>query len=268
MRLKRCVRKLDKIEAGLVSLAVVSIVIHLLYGVYQDPLYDAVEIIVYLIPPIVAVMSCGYLLKRFWKSTTAPLFFGLFLGLFMWLTAEILWEIYRCLLAIEVPYPSPADLVWIIGYIPFGYVVISLYNMSKVALKTKLKVVSFALASLMAIIVAVFLLEPVLIYSSDDLTTTFFDLAYPLFDVFLAFFSISILFALLVVKRSLNWLPVPIFCVINVVADLLFSYLTSQEMYFNGHPVDTLWMLAYWVIAYGCYKAEAFGFLARLQHPK
>jgi len=264
----RCVIKLDKIEAGLVSLAVVSVVTHLLIGPYQDPLYDAVEIILYLTPPIVAVISSGYLLKRFWKSSIPPLFLGLFLGLFLWLTAEITWEIYRCFLAIEIPYPSVADVVWIIGYIPFGYVMVSLYNMSKIALKTKTKVVSLAFASLMAIIVAFFLIEPLLIYPSDDLATTFFDLAYPLFDVFFAFFSISILFSLLVVKRGLKWFPVPLFFAINVLADLLFSYLTSQEMYFNGHPVDVLWMLAYWVIAYGCYKAETFDFLARLQYPK
>jgi len=259
---------LNKIEVGLISLAVVSIGFHLLYGAYPDPSLDALEIIVYLTPPTAAVISCGHLVKTFRKSTTEPLFLWLFMGLFLWLTAEITWEIYRCFLAIEIPYPSVADIIWIIGYIPLGYVMINLYNKSKIALKTRMKVVSFAFASLMALTVAFVLLEPVLIYLSEDLATTFFDLAYPLFDVFLAFFSISIMFALLMAKQALGWLPVPLFCVINVVADLLFSYLTSQEMYYNGHPVDTLWMLAYWVIAYGCYKPGAFSFLTKLQPPK
>lgn len=262
-------RGLKKIEVGLLSLAVVSFVIYLLYGTSQDTSHKAGITIIYLIPPIIAVISCGYLLKRFWKSTSKPLFLALFLGLFLWLMGEITWEIYRWFLGIEIPYPSVADLIWISGYIPFGYFIISLYNRSKIALKTEMKIVSFAFASLMTIIIAFLLLEPVLIYLSNDLVTTFFDLAYPLFDVFLTFFSISILFALLMVKRGLNWLPITLAFVINVVADLLFSYLTYQEIYFNGHPIDVLWMLAYWIMAYVCYyEAGAFGFLASMQPPE
>ena len=43
-------------------------------------------------------------------------FFAFTVGAFLWLCAEASWAYYREGLGVEVPYPSFADLFWLLGY--------------------------------------------------------------------------------------------------------------------------------------------------------
>lgn len=244
---------MKKIEILILCLTVASVALYLFIGPYQEYPFDVFAAIIYLIPPIVAVLSIGYLLRRPLADDWRPLIFALFIGLLLWLAGEICWNIYRFLLGIEIPYPSVADLLWITGYIPFGYFLVHLYRKSKDILGIKERVVSTVIAVIMAFIVGVVLFGPVLAAFSGDLVTTLFDFAYPISDVFLTFYSVAILLALLKVRRGFGWIIWVIPIILFVVADLLFSYLTSQGMYYNGHPLDTLYIIAYFMFAFfGC----------------
>ena len=55
--------------------------------------------------------SLNYLSNRH-----ADAFFAFTVGAFLWLCAEASWAYYREGLGVEVPYPSIADLFWLIGY--------------------------------------------------------------------------------------------------------------------------------------------------------
>ena len=52
--------------------------------------------------------------------TNRLLWGGLLAGWALWVIAEILWVVYGNLYQ-EIPYPSPADFFWLIGYVPMGY---------------------------------------------------------------------------------------------------------------------------------------------------
>jgi hypothetical protein len=40
------------------------------------------------------------------------------LGMFLWTLGETIWAYYELILEEETPYPSAADVAWVIGYIP------------------------------------------------------------------------------------------------------------------------------------------------------
>lgn len=52
----------------------------------------------------------------------------LFIGILLWLLAEVTWAYYELGLAIERPFPSIADVFWLAGYGPLGY---HLFSMSR-----------------------------------------------------------------------------------------------------------------------------------------
>ena len=49
-------------------------------------------------------------------------------GLVLFLTAEIIWSYYEIALAVENPFPSIADALWLIGYGPLLYFVFKMYR--------------------------------------------------------------------------------------------------------------------------------------------
>ena len=66
--------------------------------------------------------------------TNRLLWGGLLAGWALWTIAEILWVVYGFIYQ-DIPYPSPADAFWLVGYIPMGY---GLYYRSReLPIKTK-----------------------------------------------------------------------------------------------------------------------------------
>nr|WP_294808412.1 hypothetical protein [uncultured Nitrososphaera sp.] len=49
-------------------------------------------------------------------------------GLALWFAAELLWTYYELGTGIEVPYPSPADALWMAGYGPMAYHLLKTYR--------------------------------------------------------------------------------------------------------------------------------------------
>jgi hypothetical protein len=46
---------------------------------------------------------------------------SLFIALSLWFSAEIVYTYYQSILRIDIPYPSYADSLWLLGYIFMGY---------------------------------------------------------------------------------------------------------------------------------------------------
>ncbi len=57
---------------------------------------------------------------------------ALAIGLSLWISADIVWAFYELVLEIAPPVPSPADLLWFVGY---GFLAYNLFSMYKELLK-------------------------------------------------------------------------------------------------------------------------------------
>lgn len=76
----------------------------------------------------VFVLSSGicsilaFLVIRKWgfKGKFGIVHLGLFLGILLWFLGDTAWAIYETVLQIEIPYPSFADVFYLVGYIPIA----------------------------------------------------------------------------------------------------------------------------------------------------
>jgi hypothetical protein len=85
-----------------------------------------------IIEPLAAAIAAGFSVLVIYKQKTDGLmgkaytFLGV--GLVLFLIAEIIWSYYEIGLEIENPFPSIADVLWLMGYGPLFYFVFKMYR--------------------------------------------------------------------------------------------------------------------------------------------
>jgi hypothetical protein len=194
-----------------------------------------------------AVASSVLPLKKYWHKIGerfSIIWFFFTAGLAFWFLGEAGWAVYTFVLNVEVPYPSIADVFWLIGYIPL-FIGFYLYvRIFATALTRKALIVSLAVTIILAFSVSVAVIIP-LMGTEPDLITMVVDVAYPLSD--LSLFCVSILGLLIFFGGNLgkSWAFINGAIILNTFADVLFSYVTKQGTYYAGHPVDLLFIYAY-----------------------
>lgn len=135
-------------------------------------------------------------------------------------------------------------MFWLIGYIPFLAALYLYVKLFGSALTRKTLAISLAATIILTLLVSLTLIAPI-VGAEEDLTTSIVDFAYPLLD--LALFSVSLLGLLIFWKGKLgkSWLLINAGILSNVAGDMLFSYTTAQETYYNGHLLDLLFLYGY-----------------------
>jgi hypothetical protein len=194
----------------------------------------------------------GVAQRRVW------LFFGV--GMVMWTMAEVLWTYYRNFLNQAVPFPSSADLLWVLGYIP---VLVSLwlqYRTLGVGVSRRLKLTVLAIYSVMVAITVVVLLWPILAEPGQVPTIEILISAYSLIsDLIMAFIATLSLLVLWKGIVGQPWQYIVISILLVVAADLAFSYAAWNNLYATGSNlisgvVDVVYLSAYIVAAAGAYR--------------
>ena len=181
-------------------------------------------------------------------------------GLIAWATGNLIWAYYNLVLRIGVPYPSPADFIFILS---FPLWAIGLFYISKATGATfstkemKGKVLVF----LIPIVIIMFSYYFLYIIARGGVIDTtggglklFLDIAFPVWDVIL------LTLASLVLGLSFRYLggyfrlPVLILLIgffVNYIVDFSFSYTTTLGTFYVGNWVDLLFATAVCIISLG-----------------
>lgn len=230
---------------------------------YEGPYYE------YLLKPFLVGMTVlpllggifGLLNAQRWGGMTSVLgraLYGLSCGLIAWAGGMVIWNYYLFFTTIEVPYPSLADAVFILSWPLWTY---GIYQLSKAT------GVKFALrewsgkAMLLVIPFTVGLISYYLVFNvareatmdwSGGILKLFFDVFYPLGDIVIA--TITVLIFVLsrrflggIYKKAVLVLLAGF--MLNYISDIMFSYTTTRETYFNGHMVDFLFTTTMFVLS-------------------
>jgi len=206
-----------------------------------------------------AVASSFFALRKYSKPVTRILYDELsfawlcfFMGMFFWFLGELIWAIYVLVLAIEVPYPSMADVSYLVGYIPM-FLALLLYLKTFRGAVTRKALASTGLTVLAVVLASSYLLLMPIFFSEGDSVTLALDVAYPVMD--LALFALSFLGFLVFFEGKLGeaWLLISLGLILTAVADLLFSYTTLQGIYFEGHPSELPYLWGYLALLLGFY---------------
>jgi hypothetical protein len=205
------------------------------------------------------------------KSRLGQATFFLAAGLTTWGLGQCYWSYATIRQLTEVPYPSWADVGYIISWPLWtaGIILLALAAGARFTIRkhAPLKLYTWVL-TLAAIIIAgsYYLLIVVarhgLALEGEGPMRLFFDLAYPIGDVVIltiAALTVTVLFRYLGGRyRATIGLIIGGYA-LNYLTDFTFSYVTTAETYYNGHFVDLMFPTVMAILSIG---------LATLEPPK
>ncbi len=182
------------------------------------------------------------------------------LGLITWGIGQMFWSYFTISQISEVPYPSLADVGYVVSWPLWA---IGMINLSKsTGVKFGLRQIRGKIALFIIPIIALassyWLLFRVardgMIDTGGGTWKLFFDLAYPMGDV------VILTLALLVFGLSFNYLGgkfkwsirfIIAGFILNYFTDFTFSYTTTKGTYYNGHWVDLMFPTVMFLLALG-----------------
>lgn len=246
-------RKFPSIVNAKVLALTAAIVFTVLYWVAQtwgSELVVSTDVLFIIVSGVCAFVA--YLPARKWKEQggLGVVHLGLFLAVLLWFLGESVWGIYEVLLAVEVPYPSVADIFYLAGYIP-ALLGITFFL---VRVKAAIKGIAFQAAILSGLVIIgssiVFLINPI-IASSSSILAKIFDVGYPSLDTVLLTLAVTMLIAFAGGNIGQSWFWISFGMILTTMADLAFSFGTLSGWYYSGHPIELLWLWGYIGLALG-----------------
>ncbi len=222
---------------------------------------------------VIAGLVGSIIALRVWlsNSETASLnrFWGLMaLGLVLWTIAEGIW-LALGVGSSEVPFPSIADVFWVVGYIPMLAALIMRDRQFLVQPTELQRRISLLLTVFFIALIGFYAVWPsVTAFDSAEVLASLLNLAYPLGDLFILILISRIVFSLGTGRFSLTWQLLGAGFLLFAITDLMFSYADSIGIYYpGGHAnlfslaLDVLYFNSYLLIAVGVF---AFGLMLEM----
>lgn len=151
------------------------------------------------------------------------------MGLSLWFAAEVVQTYYEIGSEEEVPFPSIADALWLLGYVPFGYHLFVTYRFFvKSARPHTLFVVLATTAAIFGSLVPITILSSSLL--ADDIPALFVNVAYPTLDA--ALIVPAIMMFSILRKGKLGFIPWVLLAasiLIIAAADSIFGYISATS---------------------------------------
>ena len=194
----------------------------------------------------------AFLATRHWgfRGKAGLVHLGLFLGIFLWFLGDTAWAIYETVLQIEIPYPSLADVFYLVGYIPIAIVITQFLWAFRAGLKRQMAFVALGVGLLFLGLMYAFLIGP-LVVSTEDFLAKSYDVAYPVLDSMLVVLAIFMFFVFRGGKIAGAWVWIILGLLLTALADIAFSLGSLQGWYYSGHPIELIQFWGYIGLALG-----------------
>jgi hypothetical protein len=166
-----------------------------------------------------------------------------------WFMAETLWAVYELVYNVN-PFPSLADLFFIVGYPFLLFFLIYYLKPIRKAVSKKITIGAI-LASIVILVPSVYMsysFDPKVSLLENVLATS-----YPIAD------SIVIIPALIGVilffKGQVNftWSLICLGIILQTIGDTGFQFATFTNTYYTGHPVDIVFLWSFILFSFGVY---------------
>ncbi len=202
---------------------------------------------------IAAVMGF-FALRRFNRSTLlGKTLLFVEIAVVLEFIAGFVWMVYQEVFGIIDPFPSLADIPWVLFYV--AAIIAFVYPLRKVAQRMTAKHVAVWVVVAIALCAIVF--NTIIVPIISDVESTFWlkvlSAVYPIGGVLL----LLVAFALFLLLRNTALGPSFLVFVLAIasygVADLLFTYTEYAGTYQTGSFIDVLYYLAQLMFAYGFY---------------
>lgn len=234
------------------------------YILFNPDLALLVSALVY--PPTALIPVLTYLpsMKKLgfsWDDKFSVMVLFQWIASIFWFLGELIWcWYYNLYLNVENPYPSIADVFYVLGYIPsivgLGIYVYVIYKIVSPELSTRKKILGLGTALLIGSIVSwVYWYMTVLSYEGEPIPPNEFVLngLYVLFDGLLV---VIVVLGFLVIRGKLG-VVLFLFLVSSILStayDVFFAYLEALDLYFDGHPSELLELYSYLIDGVAFYE--------------
>lgn len=195
--------------------------------------------VMFLIAGIVGVI---YAKEIGWGSVIGKALTFIGVGLVSYAFAQFIWLFYNLFSSIEVPYPSIADIFFLLFYVLVFIGFISLLNIFKLSITKEKIVQSVLLLPVVLAISLIFVFKPDL---SPDLSFLgkALNIAYPVCDTLILY----VILVMLRVSGGYFKSTTIFFAVAGVVllaGDFLFTYRNAKDLYWNGDISDLVFLIS------------------------
>jgi hypothetical protein len=205
-------------------------------------------------------------------SPRRRLWSGLVLGWATWAVAETIWALFSAI-GQEVPYPSPADLFWVFGYIPMGIGLLARIRATPFKPTRSQWLVIWGVSVLTVLITFVFIFIPIFqAFDPQYLVESVLNIIYPLADLFLLIVVWWMFFAYEKGDYGFSWRLLTIGFILMTFSDLFFTYADWQGIYYPDMQANLISRLVIdfpYTVSYLVWFLSIFalGILLREQRP-
>ena len=233
---------------GLILVMIALTAIYQLRPFLDDTQFSYIAIPAYaILPGLVTAYSALLAVKLYKRNSYQAKGFILFaIAAAFWFIAEQIWQLYDHVWE-GAPFPSEADIFYIAAY---PLMTLFLFMSLKPVIKKTGKPVW-----LFAIGLAVSFLIPSVLAAYDDMFeeetfATAIALLYPILGSIQVVPAIVGIMYLTKQGSSLSWMLILFGFIIYGVADTFFLFAELDGTYYDGHPVDLLWLYTYVLIVF------------------
>ncbi|MGD7045753.1 putative bifunctional diguanylate cyclase/phosphodiesterase [Jeotgalibacillus proteolyticus] len=193
--------------------------------------------------------SSGPALKKFWFLLSA--------GMLLYTLSNAIWFFYQ-VTGKETLIINLTDVLWIAAYSFFLSALIVKTRKMSTSYSAQAYLFNIVIYMITSAAVSIhYLVTPVLQLTNDSLIVTIFMLIYPVLNLSIIFL-ITIMYYLMKSSKEKDML---LFLVIGfflqIIADSFYAYLSSSGSYYEGHPVDVLWVIAILFIGFAGYHKKS-----------
>lgn len=173
-------------------------------------------------------------------------YFGL--SLLSWGVAGFIWSAANIIYKIDVPYPSVADVFYLLCTFFLGLAFWNLHDLFQTSPKRSHIYVSLFVVLTVYILIFFVLMKPQ--YAEDvDLVTQTFNYLYPLTDALILSFAAVILLTFKKIKFGLGAIVSSL--VFQAAADIVFGWRDGNGLYWNGDIADLLYFVSGVLLVWG-----------------
>ena len=197
------------------------------------------------------IFSLLLILRERKRKSEGKIYVSLFIAISLWFSAEIVYTYYQSISRIDVPYPSYADSLWLLGYIFMAYHLYSSFNYWNK--KKKFSESSVFIITIFSALLILFLVQSSAITYSNDINLILIAILYHIADAIILIPALVLLWnlrheKLLYFHRAL----ISLFVILNTFANVGYiSTFNSGINIITEHAWiwDLLYNLSYILLA-------------------